>query len=281
MIRPLLHFEAVGHLLQICVDRSSASKTAAASLFHRIAFESYLYHVSMLSLFYPETDRYTELAPHIERELHTRHSGIDQNIVTALDINIYRVLFASTLLARTDQSRSGYPEKLEATKALLETISSRASENLQDTSTPSTETEFWRLSSVASNALFILLLKVENRSLLPTDDRIRNHLTLAVTVLSSCSISRAWKGNLVWILAILLCAAYITADSETVHRLIEQYKSGIWVADSARIEGVLKAVRAIRDKPLQPANDAERIVELEEHDTLALLLHPRGVLASS
>lgn len=266
--------------MRILAGRSELYATRTSSTFYRVALESYLYHVAVLSLYYPQTDRYTEIPPQIEENFKLESSGIRENIVVALDINIYRILFKLTLLARASPlPHQRYLDQLQECRSMLHTVSVRLQSELLNTSSAADDVNFWLLTSIAVEALEIFRMKLEDRSLLSTDIHVRTRLKTAITGLEACSISREWKGNLIWMLAILLCATYLQTDFEKICQMIGKFQRGIWGADLARLETLVNMIRRRRHNSLQQAQDTDRIVKVEQHDTLAILLNPQGILA--
>lgn len=272
---PLLHFEVIGHLITNIASNPRRCESLSTTLFHRIALESYLYHVSVCSLFYPETNRYTELSPLVEQTLVAGSSGFNENIIVVLDIQVYRVLFGLSILGRSNPTSPGYGVKLGELQTILETVSARTSQAMNAAVSTAQDSQFWLLSYVASEVLHIFLAKVQNRDLLATDESVRSRVVAATKMLKICQIDRAWNGNLIWIITILLCAAYTRSEFEAIHELIDHAKMGFWGADLLRINQIVHAIRTRRERSYQLAG----LIQEADHDILSLLLDPQGVLA--
>lgn len=273
---PLLHFEAVGRLLDMTNTSSGQSQHTALTLFHRIALESYLYHVSCLSLFYPQTHRYTQLSPQTEEKISIAASQSRKNIIIALDIDIYRVLFGLNILARIEVVQSEFDVRVAYLQNLLEAVQDRTIASEGD---EPIDPDFRRLNRIAIAALRILMMKVRNRQVLSSDQAVATELAAAIEDLGLIVIKRAWTGNLVWILVILICAAQSPSDVEALHSRTIKIQAGMWGNDLAIMQRIVQIGQKNRQMSLRMAANSDGIVRQTDYDTLAMLLNRRGVLA--
>lgn len=270
----MLHFEAVGHLIGgIRWDRASE----AAKILYRIATESYIYHVAILAMFYTQTDRYASLSPNVKKLLE-HASGPKVNMIISLDVSIYIILFELTVLSRADQAHTDYAARLDAVQVNLSETLDRVRANSYTTPTTVYEDEFWKLTHVAGLVLQIFLTKVKNPSILATAEDIKNNVSVATKVLNSVASTRAWTGNFVWMVTILLCAASTPDDVKKVDDKVNEIKQGLWGGDLLRIQQVIRVVQQKRRQLDRVFVFNDNVIIPEDYDTLSILLNKNGIL---
>lgn len=236
----------------------------------------------MLALFYPHTDRYIQLPAELEPILSIDETGFGRNLLIALDINIYNILFKLTVLGRVYRrnTSSSHRESLEHLHTQLNMITHRAKQEMESrTLVDDVSTQFWRLSYIASQVLQIFIAKVQDPTILAGSEMVRNHVSIVLTELLAYSPMRAWTGNFIWIFTILLCATYTVPDFEKALASIERFKSGMWGGDLLRLQQLVENLYNRRKQSAVQTAHCGGVMKQEYHDALAILLHPRGVLA--
>lgn len=272
---PLLHFEAVGHLIDsVRWERMSD----AAKIFYRVAIESYIYHVAILAMFYPQTNRYATLSSTVQRMLRRDGSGPEVNMIISLDVDIYLILFELTILSRTDRYHIDFPARLAAIRTKLTGVLDRATAHMSTIPTTEYEEQFWKLTYVACLVLQIFFAKVQTPAILATAEEIKRDASMAFKVLGIVQIRRTWTGNLVWILTLLLCAASTPSDVEQIETTIDQIKQGLWGSDLLRIQQVVRLVRQKRRQLDRSIASSGNVILPEHYDTLSILLNQNGIL---
>lgn len=196
-----------------------------------------------------------------------------------MDANIYRVLFMATLLGRADRSSPHHLRHAETADSILGDIVQRTNIAISAQHLTTREKEFWSLTKFASQALQIYLIKVRDPSVSANDEIVRVWVRAAIETLESLSISRAWTGNLVWTLSIMLCAAYTVSDVAAIDKKVQEVKEGLWGADLLRLTQTVHRVRRQREQSCHPERISGGRVAPGRSDTLALLLNPNGILA--
>lgn len=200
-------------------------------------------------------------------------------MIIGMDANIYRVLFMATLLGRADRSSPHYLSRVETADSILRDVSLRTDIAMSAQHLTAKEKEFWTLTRFAYQALQIYLTKVRDPSALAKDEIVRVKVTAAIETLESLSISRAWTGNLVWILAIMLCAAYTVSDVAAIDKKVQEVKEGLWGADLLRLTQTVYRVRKQREQSSHSNRTSGGRYAPGSPDTLALLLNHNGILA--
>lgn len=110
-----------------------------------------------------------------------------------------------------------------------------------------TEHQFWFLTCFGCEVLRIFRSKVEEPNLLPKSEIvIRHRTTEAIKSMESLVIRRAWIGNMVWLLTIMLCAAHTTANIIAIDQKMKEVKRGIWGGDLLRLTQVVHNIRRVR-----------------------------------
>lgn len=272
----------IGHLLDQVVKRTSTAVEKFRSGFHRTILEGYLYQISVVSLFYSRKNQLVAMSSAVDNRLNLNCSGIGENLFVLYDINITRILFELTTLGHAESSAPNYGDKVNDISVALDKVSQRTKMIMHDKPQEPIDDQFWCISAAAAEALYILLAKIRDRDILPGHNDIKAHVTTAIRMLTSCTVKPAWTGPMVWILAILLCAAETVSATKAIHSAIERFKPGMWGADLARLRRVVEVVTLKRKEAYDMAQQAaDRVLKRKEHDTLALLLQDGGLLAIS
>lgn len=273
----MLHFEATGRLLEalgkVQKDRVLPHKV---SHFHRIIFESYIYHVAIQSLFWPQTERFATLSAVHECEDSPIDVRPEANIIIKQDLTIYILLFKLTHLARLRDFSPADTLQAHRLHAKIQSIERQASvpgPHAAPSGPGPSRADFYKWTGLAASTLAILSTKILDRSLLSSDPTLRPLVKTTLDRLDHCKPARAWTGDYVWLFAILSCAVSTKDECERLSRKLQEYSTGFCGSDLFRMKKVLELVRSKRVALVKSLFDND--AEVAANDTLNLLVEAR------